>query len=88
MRRKAEVLQYKNKNTNQKTRSQRYTDAVRKRTKGTGSAGQQNENTGTNQNPNNYTRTGNTLILDCPFNSTKYVSNSRSGVPGRKHYYF
>ena len=84
MRRKAEVLQYKNNNTNQKTRSQRYTDAVRNRTKGTGSAGQQSEDTGTNQNPNNYTRIGNTLILSCPFNSTKYVSNSRSGVPGRK----
>ena len=84
MRRKAEVLQYKNNNTNQKTRSQRYTDAVRNRTKGTGSAGQQSEDTGTNQNPNNYTRIGNTLILGCPFNSTKYVSNSRSGVPGRK----
>ena len=84
MRRKAEVLQYKNKNTNQKTRAQRYTEAVRNRTKGIGSAGQQSEDTGTNQNPNNYTRTGNTLILGCPFNSTKYVSNSRSGVPGRK----
>ena len=84
MRRKAEVLQYKNNNTNKKTRAQRYTDAVRNRTKGTGSSGQQSEDTGTNQNPNNYTRIGNTLILNCPFNSTKYVSSSRSGVPGRK----
>jgi hypothetical protein len=84
MRRKAEVLQYKNKNTNRKTKAQRYADAVRNRTKGTGASGQQNEDIGTNPNPNEYTKNGNTLIMTCPFNSVKYVSTSRSGVPGRK----
>ena len=84
MRRKAEVLQYKNKNTNQKTKAQRYADAVRNRTKGTGSSGIQSEDIGTNPNPNGYTKSGNTLIMSCPFNSIKYVRNSRSGVPGRK----
>ena len=84
MRRKAEVLQYKNKNTNQKTKAQRYADAVRNRTKGTGSSGVQSEDIGTNPNPNGYTKSGNTLIMSCPFNSIKYVRNSRSGVPGRK----
>lgn len=84
MRRKANVLQYKNNNFNKKTRAQRYADAVRNRTRGTGAAGVQNEDIGTNSNPNNYTRIGNTLQIDCQFNKTKYVSSSRSGVPGRK----
>tara|TARA_A100001015_G_C14764694_1_gene622855 strand:- start:121 stop:819 length:699 start_codon:yes stop_codon:yes gene_type:complete len=84
MRRKAEVLQYKNSNFNKKTRAQRYADAVRNRTKGTGASGQQNEDIGTNSNPNGYTRVGNTLKIDCTFNKTKYVNSSRSGVPGRK----
>lgn len=84
MRRKANVLQYKNNNFNQKTRAQRYADAVRNRTRGTGSSGLQNEDIGTNSNPNGFTRIGNTLQIDCEFNKTKYVSSSRSGVPGRK----
>ena len=83
MRKKAEVLQYKNSNVEKKTRKQQYADAVKNRKKGTGTSGQQSETTGTNPNPNNYQRTRNTLILGCPFNSTKYVSNSRSDVPGR-----
>lgn len=84
MRRKANVLQYNNNNFNKKTKAQRYADAVRKRTKGTGASGIQNENIGTNNNPNGYIREGNTLKLDCTFNKTKYVNSSRSGVPGRK----
>ena len=73
MRRKAEVLQYKNKNTNQKTKAQRYADAVRNRTKGTGSSGIQSEDIGTNPNPNGYTKS--CLLYTSP--SPRDLSTSR-----------